>query len=56
MTTLAGHDTALVWLVACGFGVAAVALLAVLYRRVAARHELEVAERVLDEAYREDPG
>jgi len=55
MTILAGHDTAMVWLVACGFGVAAVALLAVLYRRAAARRELEVAEQLLDEAYRDDP-
>jgi hypothetical protein len=51
-----GHDAwYAVWLVACGFGLAAIAALIVLYRRAAARRELEVAERLLEEAYADDP-
>jgi len=54
VTALAGHDTQLVWVVACGFGLAAVVALILLYRRAASRRELEVADELLDEAYRED--
>lgn len=42
-----------VWHVAVGFGVAALVALGVVYRRVAARHELDEAERVLAEHDRE---
>jgi hypothetical protein len=44
---------AAVWWVSVGFGVAAIVALAVMYRRAAAARELEDAERVLAEAYRE---
>jgi hypothetical protein len=40
--------------VAAGFGVAALAALVVLYRRAAAHRELEDAERVIEEAFRDD--
>jgi hypothetical protein len=42
-----------VWWVSVGFGVAAIVALAVLYRRASAARELEEAERVLADAYRE---
>jgi hypothetical protein len=45
-----------VWWVSVGFGVAAIIVLAVMYRRATAARELEEAERVLADAYREsDP-
>jgi hypothetical protein len=57
MTGLGGHSAehiATVWYVAAGFGVAALAALVVLYRRAAAHRELEDAERVIEEAFRDD--
>jgi hypothetical protein len=57
MTALGGHSAehiAAVWLVATGFGVAAITALVVIYRRAAARRELEDAERVLEDAFREE--
>jgi len=57
MTGLGGHSAehiAMVWYVAAGFGVAAIAALILLYRRAAAHRELEDAERVLEEAFRDD--
>jgi hypothetical protein len=57
MTGLAGHTAdhlAAVWLVAAAFGVAAIAALVVIYRRAAAHRALEDAERVLEDAFRED--
>ena len=58
MTALGGHSAehiATVWYVAAGFGVAAIAALIVLYRRAAAHRELEDAERVIEEAFRDEP-
>ena len=49
---LAGHDhhyVELVWLIASVFGIAALAVLAIVYRRAARRHELEQAERIIAE-------
>jgi hypothetical protein len=57
MTALGGHSAehiATVWYVAAGFGVAAIAALVVIYRRALARRELEEAERVIEDAFRED--
>ena len=57
MTALGGHSAehiAAVWLVAAAFGVAALGGLVVIYRRAAARRELEEAERVIEDAFRED--
>jgi hypothetical protein len=57
MTALGGHSAehiATVWLVAAAFGVAAIGVLVVIYRRAAAHRELEDAERVLEDAFRED--
>jgi len=57
MTALGGHSAehiAAVWLVAAGFGIAAITALVVIYRRAAARRELEDAERVLEDAFREE--
>jgi hypothetical protein len=45
-----------VWLVAAAFGVAALAVLVVIYRRAASRRELEEAERVIEDAFRDDAG
>ena len=52
MTNLAGHDshyTELLWLVASLIGGAAILVLVLVYRRAAARHEIEEAERVIAE-------
>jgi hypothetical protein len=49
---LAGHDhhyVELVWLIASAFGVAALAVLVVVYRRASRRHELEQAEAIIAE-------
>ena len=49
---LGGHDhhyLHLVWVIASGFGVAALVALAVIYRRAMRRHELEQAERIIAE-------
>lgn len=57
MTALGGHSAehiATVWLVAAGFGATAIAALVVLYRRAAAHREFEEAERVIEDAFRED--
>lgn len=57
MSSLGGHDAwyaQAVWRVACAFGAAAVGALIVLYRRTAARRELEVADQLLEEAYADD--
>jgi hypothetical protein len=59
MTALGGHSAehiAAVWLVAAAFGVAAIGALVVIYRRAAAHRELEEADRVIEEAFREDAG
>jgi hypothetical protein len=40
-------DPQLIWLVASVFGVAALFVLAVVYRRAARRHELEQAEQII---------
>lgn len=59
MTGLGGHSAdhlAAVWLVAAALGVAAIAALVVIYRRAAARRALEEAERVIEDAFREDAG
>ena len=45
-----------VWLVAAAFGVAALAVLVVIYRRAASHRELEDAERVIEDAFRDDAG
>jgi hypothetical protein len=52
MTNLAGHDshyTELLWLVVSLIGAGAIAVLLVMYRRAAARAEIEEAERVIAE-------
>ncbi len=57
MTALGGHSAEhiqAVWLVAAAFGVAALAALIVIYRRAAARRELEEAERMIEDAFRDD--
>jgi NADH:ubiquinone oxidoreductase subunit K len=57
MTALGGHSAehiAAVWLVAAAAGVVALGVLIVIYRRAAARRELEEAERVIEDAFRED--
>jgi hypothetical protein len=57
MTGLAGHSasyTQLVWLVASLLGAATLLVLYVAYRRARAHHELEEAERVIEEAFAED--
>ena len=49
---LAGHDhryIELVWVIASAFGVMALVVLAVVYRRAARRHEVEQAERIIAE-------
>ena len=49
---LAGHDQEYLralWLVVTGIGGAIVVALIIVYRRAAARHELEEAERILAE-------
>ena len=49
---LGGHDAEYVraiWIVASGIGIAVLAALVVVYRRAAARHELERAEQVIAE-------
>lgn len=59
MTALGGHSAEhirAVWLVAAAFGVAALAALVVIYRRAAARRELEEAERVIEDAFRDEAG
>jgi hypothetical protein len=59
MTALGGHSAEHirgVWLVAAAFGVAALAALVVIYRRAAARRELEEAERVIEDAFRDEAG
>lgn len=59
MTGLGGHTAdhlAAVWLVAAAFGIAAIVALVVIYRRAAAHRALEEAERVIEDAYREDAG
>jgi hypothetical protein len=40
------------WLVACGVGLAVLAVLAIVYRRAAARRELELIDELLDEDLR----
>ncbi len=40
------------WLVACGAGLAVLVALAVLYRRAAARRELELVDELLDDDLR----
>lgn len=40
------------WIVACAIGATAVAVLALVYRRAAARRALEVADEILDEEIR----
>jgi len=40
------------WLVACGVGVAVLVALAIVYRRAAARRELELVDELLDEDLR----
>jgi hypothetical protein len=57
MTALGGHSAehiATVWLVAAALGIAAIGVLVVIYRRAAAHRALEEAERVLEDAFRED--
>jgi hypothetical protein len=47
---LAGHDhhyVQLIWFVASAFGIAALVVLALVYRRAARRHELEQAEQII---------
>jgi len=59
MTALGGHSAEhiqAVWLVAAAFGVAALAVLVVIYRRAASHRELEDAERVIEDAFRDDAG
>jgi len=49
---LGGHDPAylhVVWIIASAFGVAALVVLVVVYRRARRRDELEEAERILAE-------
>ena len=49
---LAGHDAHYVhtlWLVASGLGIAALVVLALVYRRLRTRAELELAERTIAE-------
>ncbi|HEX5064153.1 MAG TPA: hypothetical protein VFV99_32480 [Kofleriaceae bacterium] len=49
---LGGHDhhyLHVVWVVASAFGVAALVVLAVIYRRAARRHDIEQAERIIAE-------
>ncbi|MEO8700159.1 MAG: hypothetical protein ABI867_08950 [Kofleriaceae bacterium] len=41
------------WLVASSIGVAVLVILAVVYRRAVARHELEVAEAIIEADDRE---
>ncbi len=56
MSALAGHGadyTRVVWAVASGIGALVVIALSALYRRARARRELEDAEAILAEAYRE---
>ena len=36
------------WLVACGIGLAVLAALVLVYRRAAARRELEIVDEILD--------
>jgi len=58
MSGLAGHTadhTQLVWLVASLLGAALLAVLAVVYRRARSQRELEDAERVIAEAFPDDP-
>jgi hypothetical protein len=55
---LGGHSsdyTQLVWIVATLFGSMILALLAVAYRRARSQRELEEAERVIAEAFPDDP-
>ena len=59
MTALGGHSAEhirAVWLVAAAFGLAALAVLVVIYRRAASRRELEHAEQVIEDAFRDDAG
>lgn len=59
MTALGGHSAEhirAVWFVAAAFGVAALAVLVVIYRRAASHRELEEAERVIEAAFRDDAG
>jgi hypothetical protein len=44
------------WLVASSLGGAVLVVLAVVYRRALARHQLELAEAVIDAEYRELSG
>lgn len=56
MTGLAGHSagyTQLVWIVASVLGAVALLVLYVAYRRARAAHDLEEAERVIEQAYAE---
>ncbi len=58
MNGLAGHSagyTQLVWIVASLFGAAILAALAIAYRRARSQRELEEAERVISEAFPDDP-
>jgi len=59
MTALGGHSAEhirAVWLVAAAFGLAALAVLVVIYRRAASCRELEDAEQVIEDAFRDDAG
>jgi hypothetical protein len=49
MKELAGHDVHSLWIVVSLVGIAAVIALIAVYRRAAARCELEQAERVIAE-------
>jgi len=58
MNGLAGHSadyTQLVWIVASLLGAAILAALAIAYRRARSQRELEEAERVIAEAFPDDP-
>jgi hypothetical protein len=58
MNGLAGHSSEylrLVWIVASVLGGGILTVLAVAYRRARAQRELEEAERVIAEAFPDDP-
>jgi len=58
MNGLAGHSadyTQLVWIVASLLGAAILAALAIAYRHARSQRELEEAERVIAEAFPDDP-
>lgn len=50
---MAGHDTHTLWIVVAAIGGVALIALAILYRRAAARAELEEAERIIADHDRE---